>query len=145
MIEQLVPFNLGFNHFKHIESAQKHDTSLVLDGTYIYIQTRYYHKFQKMSYNLHKHRRLVKSMMIIGTNGYIWNVEGPYFSDSENNDAFTTKHAMKTNVHEIQNWLNKMICLLLIEVFEMYLTLDENGGFKLKCRVFCFVLFFKKE
>ena len=66
-------------------------------------------------------------------------------SDSENNDAFTTKHAMKTNVHEIQNWLNKMICLLLIEVFQMYLTLDENGGFKLKCRVFCFVLFFKKK
>ena len=67
---------------------------LVLDGTYICIQKRSNFKFQRRTPSLHKHRPLVKPMMIVSTTEYIVSVLGPYLADSKNNDANRLTHSM---------------------------------------------------
>jgi hypothetical protein len=41
----------------------------VWDGTYVYIQKSANYSFQKQTYSMHKHRSLLKMMMIVTTNG----------------------------------------------------------------------------
>lgn len=60
---------------------------LIADGTYIYIQKSANYKFQRQSYSMHKHRPLLKPMILVTSTGYIVDVFGPYFADGNNNDA----------------------------------------------------------
>ncbi|CAC5385204.1 unnamed protein product [Mytilus coruscus] len=122
LMQSFVPSFLGFNHITHQEFSQKHTTPtaktlfandndgtaiLVLDGTYLYIQKSSFHLFQKMTYSMHKGRPLVKPMLIVGADGYILNVMGPYFADYHNNDASITKHLFETNAEDIKNWFQE--------------------------------------
>lgn len=56
------------------------DANFVFDGTYIYIQMSSDYVFQRRSYSTHKSRSLLKPMVIVGTDGYILDVIGPYFA-----------------------------------------------------------------
>jgi hypothetical protein len=114
-----VPHHLGFSHIDHETFVREHNTPLaktlftsneksavlVLDGTYIYIQKSSNYKFQRVSYSLHKHRPLVKMMVIIASDEYILNVLGPYRADGKNNDACITKHILGRNEEGIKNWI----------------------------------------
>lgn len=60
---------------------------LTADGTYIYIQKIANYKFQRQSYSMHKHRPLLKPMILVTSTGYIVDVFGPYLADGNNNDA----------------------------------------------------------
>ena len=53
---------------------------------------------------MHKHRSLVKPMLITTTTGYILVVYGPYLSDSSNNDAVIQKDILAKNKDGILNW-----------------------------------------
>jgi hypothetical protein len=106
MMSDYVPHHLGFSHIDHKTFVREHNTPLaktlftsneksavlVLDGTYIYIQKSSNYKFQRVSYCLHKHRPLVKMMIIVASDGYILNVIGPYRADGKNNDVCIAKH-----------------------------------------------------
>ena len=90
---------------KTLFSQHKDETAIiVLDGTYIYIQKSADYAFQRMSFSMHKHRLLLKLMVIVGTDGYILSILGPYYA--RNNDASITKHMMKTNTEGMKSWLN---------------------------------------
>ena len=110
MMSDYVPHHLGFSHIDHETFVREHNTPLaktlftsneksavlVLDGTYIYIQKSSNYKFQRVSYSLHKHRALVKMMIIVALDRYILNVIGPYRADGEKqrclyNQAYTRK------------------------------------------------------
>ena len=113
LMESFVPRHLGFQHISHQEFCEKHITPmarplftstgnnneavLVLDGTYIYIQKSSDYDLQRKCYSLHKNRPLIKPMMVVGTDGYILSVLGPYMSDYHNNDARIVKHMMTIN------------------------------------------------
>jgi hypothetical protein len=113
------PHHLGFSHIDHETFVREHNTPLaktlftgneksavlVLDGTYIYIQKSSNYKFQRVSYSLHKHRPLIKMMVIVAPDGYILNVLGPYRADGKNNDACITKHILGRNEEGIKNWI----------------------------------------
>lgn len=43
---------------------------LIADGTYIYMQKSANYKFQRQTYSMHKHRPLLKPMIILTTTGY---------------------------------------------------------------------------
>lgn len=58
---------------------------LVLDRTYIFIQKSSNFAFQRIWYSGHKHRKLIKPMMAVCTDGYIADVWGPY--PGSKNDA----------------------------------------------------------
>lgn len=44
--------------------------------------------------------------MVVTTSGYIVSVQGPYLSDSKNNDAGILNHMIKKNAEEMRSWLN---------------------------------------
>ncbi|CAF1257807.1 unnamed protein product [Rotaria sordida] len=79
---------------------------LVADGTYLYLQKSRNNEFQRHTYNLHKHRSLVKPMLITTTTGYILEAYGPYLSDSSNNDAAMQKDILIKNKSGILNWIH---------------------------------------
>ncbi|VDI49857.1 Hypothetical predicted protein [Mytilus galloprovincialis] len=128
-----------FNHMSHSVFAQSHTTPtaktlftgnnedtavLILDGTYIYIQKSSYHKFQKKTYSMHKNRPLVKPMIIVGSDGYILSVLGPYYANGHNNDASITKHLFKTNAEDIKKWIKDDDVLVVDRGFREMLKLS---------------------
>ena len=82
-MKSFVPANLGFPHVTRQDVIEKHTRPLardliargadkavlVLDGTYIYIQRSADFRFARISYSMHKHRPLLKPMMIVTTSG----------------------------------------------------------------------------
>lgn len=119
LCEHFVPSHLGFNHISHHDFVINHTTPLarklfsdnetsaiiVLDGTYIYIQKSASHTLQRKTYSIHKGRPLVKPMMVVGSDGYILSMLGPYYGGHKNNDAAITKHAILHNSENINHWL----------------------------------------
>lgn len=121
-MEGFVPQHLGFAHVSRDEIIQQHtrplaqemfsdidSTSaiLVLDGTYIYIQKSGNYTFSRRSYSLHKHRPLLKPMMIVSTTGYIFTVLGPYLADAKNNDSSILNHSIQSNTEDIKRWIQE--------------------------------------
>ena len=45
---------------------------LILEGTYVYVQKSNNSSMQRRSYSLHKKRSLVKMMMVVSSNGEIF-------------------------------------------------------------------------
>ena len=67
----------------------------VWDGTYIFIQKSSNYFFQKESFSMHKHRNLLKIMIIISTTGHIIECFGPYFAKGNNNHAKISQDTLK--------------------------------------------------
>ncbi|XP_062613814.1 uncharacterized protein LOC134275560 [Saccostrea cucullata] len=119
LMQEFVPQHIGFHHISHADFVSQHTTPIskrlfsnnnddaaiiVLDGTYIYIQKSSDYTFQRMSFSMYKHRPLLKPMVIVGTDGYILSILGPYYA--KNNDTSITKHILKTNSEGMKVWLN---------------------------------------
>ncbi|KAJ8314676.1 hypothetical protein KUTeg_006826, partial [Tegillarca granosa] len=149
LMENFVPLHLGFQHISHDEFCVKHTTPiaktlftsnsdeskeavLVLDGTYVYIQKSSDYHFQRKSYSLHKNRPLVKPMMIVGTDGYILSVIGPYMADFYNNDANIVKHMMETNSDDIKDWLQENDVMVVDRGFRDAVNYLQENGFKVE-------------
>ncbi|XP_052099022.1 uncharacterized protein LOC127733747 [Mytilus californianus] len=54
---------------------------------------------------MHKNRPLVKPMIIVSSTGYILSILGPYLADHKNNDAGILKHNLKTNMENMNEWI----------------------------------------
>ena len=146
LITEFVPKHLGFEHISHAEFCQKHTTTfartlftnddsqavVVLDGTYIYIQKSSNYKFQRRSYSMHKHRPLVKPMVIVASDGYILSVLGPYFSDYHNNDAAITKHLFKNNLENVNQWFQTDDVCIVDRGFRDAVEYLEDQGYNVK-------------
>ncbi|CAC5387886.1 unnamed protein product [Mytilus coruscus] len=118
-MEDFVPHLIGFQHISHEDFVRNRTTPIaktlfandsedaafiVTDGTYIYLQKSADYEFQRLSYSLHKNRPLVKPMVIVGTDGYILSVRGPYFANAKDNDAAITKHMISVNAEGMNEW-----------------------------------------
>lgn len=115
--EDFMPKWLGFKVTSRKEVLEDHTTNkakillnldnddivTIWDGTYIYTEKPSSYSLQKNLYSMHKHRTLVKFMMIVASDGYIIDVIGPFVSDSSNNDASMTKHILE-KIEGAKNW-----------------------------------------
>ena len=77
-MKSFVPLNLGFQHISRDLVLFNHQTVLatelltnepdqivlIADGTYLYCQTLSNNEFQRRTYSNHKHRHLLKPMII---------------------------------------------------------------------------------
>lgn len=151
-MRDFVPHNLGFNHITREEVIQNHTRQLarnlmtvdvtsnpailVLDGTYVYIQKSSNFAFARRSYSIHKHRPLVKPMMVVTTTGYIVSVLGPYLADSKNNDASILKHMIYHNAEELRNWLQEEDVFVVDRGFRDAQDVLEDVGIKLEMPAF---------
>lgn len=142
LIDNFVPSNLGFQHVSREEVINTHTRPLaqslfgnylkpailVVDGTYIYIQKKF--KFQRRSYNMHKHRNLVTPMVFVTTTGYILSVIGPYYSDGKNNDANILNHIIQNNLEEVKDWLREDDIMIVDRGFRDSVDLLSKLGVK---------------
>jgi hypothetical protein len=81
LIKDFVPLHLGFQHIDHQVAIDQHQTAIatilhtnkphqlcvVADTTYLFIQKSMNNEFQRRSYSIHKHRNLVKPMILTTT------------------------------------------------------------------------------
>ena len=79
--KDFVPYNLGFQHIERDTVLRYYQTSVasqlmadhddqlitVMDSTYLYLQKSSNNKFQHRSFSMHKHRNLIKPMIITAT------------------------------------------------------------------------------
>ncbi|XP_062608957.1 uncharacterized protein LOC134270728 [Saccostrea cucullata] len=149
LMETFVPHTVGFQHINHDDMATSHTTPIaqklfttqpgqavvVLDGTYVFIQKSQDYRFQRMSFSMHNHRPLVKPMVIVGTDGYILSVLGPYFSDGHNNDAAITQHAITNNVENMASWFRKDDVFLVDRGFKDAVKFLEDSGYMVKMSI----------
>ncbi|CAF1650537.1 unnamed protein product [Adineta ricciae] len=112
------PTYLGLSHINREEVLAHHQTAIAntlltsqldqvcvaIDGTYLYIQKSSNNTFQRRTYSMHKHRNLIKPMIITATDGYILAVFGPFLADHNNNDASIIKHCLFSNEQDMLSW-----------------------------------------
>ena len=79
--DNFAPHYVGFNHISREEVLSHHQTAIAnkllttqpdqvcvaLDGTYLYIQKSSNNTFQRRTYSMHKHRHLLKPMIVTAT------------------------------------------------------------------------------
>jgi hypothetical protein len=87
LVNEFTCHYIGFNHVTRQSVLDNHQTALatdlfttsrdqvciLMDGTYLYIQKSSHNEMQRKTYSIHKHRHLVKPMIITTT------VSFPYF------------------------------------------------------------------
>lgn len=150
-LKYFVSQNVGFEHISHDDFVEKHTTPIakklfcddedksaiiVLDGTYIFIQKSSDYKFQRQSYSLHKHRPLVKPIVVVGTDGYILSVLGPYLSNAKNNDAAITRHMVTRNSEGMNDWLQDNDLCIVDRGFRDVVEFLEERGISVKMPVY---------
>jgi hypothetical protein len=81
LMKHFVPSHLGLHHIDRATAIDQHQTAIatilhttkpqqlcvVADSTYLFIQKSSDNKFQRRSYSMHKHRHLVKPMILTTT------------------------------------------------------------------------------
>lgn len=135
--ETIVPSHLGTHHLSR-EDAMSHNTAftkafygdnvtLVLDGTYIYIQKSSDHQLQKSSYCGQKKRNYLKFMSVVLPDGYVVDSIGPFYGNE--NDASITKQIL-SSVDSVKRWLHDNDTIIVDRGFRDVLDLLESAGYK---------------
>ncbi|CAG2184344.1 IQSEC [Mytilus edulis] len=151
LMQDFVPHFIGFQHISHEDFVRNHTTPIaktlfandsedaaiiVMDGTYIYLQKSADYEFQRLSYSLHKNRPLVKPMVIVGTDGYILSVLGPYFANGKNNDAAITKHMISVNAEGMNEWLETSDVCVVDRGFRDVVDFLKEQGYNVEMPVY---------
>jgi len=77
------------------------------DCTYMDIEKNSCFKALRQSYCQHKSKHLLKPSMLVASDGYILNIQGPYFSNATNNDARILLNEFNRDVDGMQAWFEK--------------------------------------
>ena len=89
LMNEFVPLHLGLRHIDHQLTIDQHQTSIatilhtskpdqlcvVADGTYLFIQKLTDNQFQTKTYFMHKHRNLVKLMILTTTRSFSYYID----------------------------------------------------------------------
>ncbi|CAM4849082.1 unnamed protein product [Rotaria magnacalcarata] len=144
LIKDFAPAYIGFAHISRDSVLKSHQTELasalftddnqqvvvVMDGTYLFIQKSMYNELQRRTYSTHKHRHLIKPMIVTTTNGYILSVLGPFFGDYRNNDAKIIQHCLLNNEQDILKWLKDDDIIILDRGFRDVVPTMKMLGFQ---------------
>lgn len=117
---RFVPKNIGFGAIKRTDFIDQHVPSYAnilynsspeirkaityVDGTYTMISKSTNFEVLRQTYCVHKGRHLIKPILIVAADGYILDIQGPYFSDSRNNDARILKYEYEKDTSEMSQW-----------------------------------------
>jgi len=122
-MQRFVPTNIGLNAITRGDYIQRHVTNFAnelynpephicrviayIDGTYSYIPKSCNFRIFRQSFCLHKGRHLLKPVLIVAPDGYILDIQGPYFSDSRNNDAAILQNEFHRDVERMREWFQE--------------------------------------
>ncbi|XP_032687208.1 uncharacterized protein LOC116851665 [Odontomachus brunneus] len=122
LLKRFVLDNIGFQAITREEYIMRHITPFAndlynpqanipkviayIDGTYSYIHKSSNFCVLRQTYSMHKGRHLVKPALIVAPDGYILAIQGPYFSDSCNNDAQMLNNEFQRDAENIRRWFH---------------------------------------
>lgn len=123
LMVRFVPENIGLIAINRQQFIERHVTPFAnrlynpnpeqpkaivyVDGTYCEIQKSKNFQVLRQSYCVHKGHHLIKPALIVGPNGYILTIQGPYFSDTRNNDAAMLRNEYQRDTEMIRNWFQE--------------------------------------
>ncbi|CAF1533143.1 unnamed protein product [Adineta ricciae] len=143
LMQDFTSHYLGLQHIDRQTALDHHQTAIatelfttnsnqlciIMDGTYIYIQKSSNNEMQRRTYSFHKHRHLVKPMIITTTTGYILCCIGPFLADGKNNDAPIAKQVLYSNGEGILSWLHDEDIVIIDRGFRDAVKTVELFGF----------------
>lgn len=119
LMQHFVPHNLGLSISRE-DFIQRHVTEFAnelynpeperpcvivfVDATYVYIPKSSNYKVLRPSFNVFKGRHLLKPVLMVGSDGYILDVYGPYFSNARNNDASILMNEFNRDRELMESW-----------------------------------------
>ena len=144
IVQYFVPYFLGFDHIIRKEVIDLHTRPLaselsadqpgrailILDGTYIYFQKSANNLLQRLMFNIHKGKPLIKPTLITTTTVYVVSCMSPYFADYKNNDAEIAKHIVYNNNENIAQWLQKRDIIVIDRGFRDALDYLHSKGYQ---------------
>jgi len=71
-------------------------------------------------------------MVIVALDGYILSVLGPYFSDYHNNNTAITKHLVKNNLENVNQWFQADDVYIVDRGFWDAVECLEDQGYNVK-------------
>lgn len=120
---QFVPNNIGLNSITREEYIRDHVTPffdalynpepnepkaiLIVDASYSYMEKSSNFMALRQSFFMHKERHLVKPVLVVAPDGFILDIQGPYFSNSKNNDAATLRSEFNRDINGLRAWLRR--------------------------------------
>lgn len=143
LMVNFVPLHLGLEHISREDFIKNHTRKvtnklftncqddvviLIVDGTYIYIEKSNNYSFQRRTFSMHKHRPLVKPMILVSTTGFILEVLGPYYADGKNNDASIFNSVLSSESSRLRKWLSSGDILIVDRGFRDSVELIEDIG-----------------
>ena len=118
--QRFVPENIGFGSITRENYIHYHVTDFsnelynpepnigiaiaYIDGTYAEIPKSSNFRVLRQSYSVHKSKHLVKPALVVAPDDYILEIQGPYFSDSRNNDAEMLQNEFERDVDGLRTW-----------------------------------------
>lgn len=120
---RFVPENIGYQAITRQQYIDRHVTDfsnklyntqpenriaiVYNDCSYLDIEKSSCFQVLRQSYCLHKNKHLVKPSMMVAPDGYILNIQGPYFSNAANNDAAIILNELQRDLNGIQDWFEE--------------------------------------
>ncbi|KAJ8941460.1 hypothetical protein NQ318_016900 [Aromia moschata] len=117
------PENIGFGAITRQEYIANHVTEFAThlyneipqepkaiiynDCTYLDIEKSSCFDVLRRSYCVHKGRHLLKPAIFVAPNGYILDIQGPYFSNAANNDANILANRLGQDEDVMREWLQE--------------------------------------
>lgn len=141
---RFAPENIGFEAITREDYIERHVTPFAnhlynptphepkaityIDCTYLNIEKSSCFKALRQSYSVYKGKHLVKPSMITASDGYILDIQGPYFSNAANNDAKILLNEFNRDVNGMRNWFRQQdICVLDRGYRDAIRTLERIG------------------
>lgn len=120
LMQRFVPQNIGFGAIPRNDYIANHVTPFANelynpqpeipraivcnDCTYLDIERSSCFQVLRQSYCIHKGKHLIKPSMFVAPDGFILNILGPYFSNTQNNDANILTSEFERDVEGMRNW-----------------------------------------
>lgn len=118
---RFVPENIGFQAITRDQFIERHVTEfsnalyntepqvrkaiIYEDCTYLDIEKSSCFAALRKSFCVPKNKHLVKPCMLTGSDGYIVDIQGPYFSNAANNDARVMVSELENDLNGMREWL----------------------------------------
>lgn len=122
--EHVTPFaNALYN-----ENPDQPHVIAYVDATYGYTQKSSNFKALRKTYSVHKSRHLVKPVMLCGPDGYIIDIQGPYFADSRNNDARILINEFQLDQERLGHWFQRDDIIIIDRGYRDATQFLQNKG-----------------
>ena len=86
----------------------------------------------RQSYSVHKSKHLVKPALVVAPDDYILEIQGPYFSDSRNNDAEMLRNEFERGVDGLRTWFQENDIVVLDRGYRHALPMLQDRSISVK-------------